>query len=151
MVDPVFGAITFKRTKGWNGWWTRDTHGEYGVRIFGRESGPSREQRELFEKFERRRAEVLAAVEVEMLEEYNKIREIEREAYVSEKAEGFDEDFPPMKAASEMWKLARLAGVEVYGDRFDFCLLFEMNWGDPEHVLSVTLQNWKVVSVGKEG
>jgi hypothetical protein len=46
-----------------------------------------------------------------------------------------------------------LDAVEVMrdGHTLDLCLLFEMDWGDPEHVLSATIKDWTVVDVGKEG
>jgi Domain of unknown function (DUF6985) len=153
--DPVFGGITFHR--GANGVWSREAETDgYCVRIFAGESGPSDGQRSLWTEFENRRDELLAKIQQPMFDEYNTIREDEAPEY--EKAgpdiKGrFNEDFPELKAASGIWTIARLDAVEVMGDGYplDLCLLFDMDWGDPEHVLSVTMKDWAVVHVGKEG
>lgn len=155
LEDPAFGMIAF--CGGGDGCWERDAvSDDYTVRVFAGEAGPEGEQRALFTEFKNRRPELFARIEQSLSDQYNTIRGCEQRATEEGGADvgrRINDGSSERQRPSEIWKIAKLVTVEVLGvgHPLDLCLMFEMDWGDPEHLLSVTIKDWKVVDVGKEG
>jgi hypothetical protein len=147
IVDPTFGTLVYR-----GGVWHGRLESPDVVRVFADQVGPDRRQHELFTEMKRRFDRLAAIVEVPLADEYRRCRDAEKAAYEAGSAEAFAADFPTQHEARDIWRIARLCCVEVQGDdTIDFCLIYAVNWGDPEHSLSVLLRDWKVIDVGKEG
>lgn len=148
LEDPVFGRVVWKGVRIWFA-----QSEEYALRIYAGEAGPTAEQRRVFETFVKKFSEWREEIAERLWKEYEDIRAMERESYVKEGAlERFAGDFPQVATAAGIWKIAHLGAVEIHGRRkTDLALLYEMECGDPEHVLAVIIKNGKVVNVGKEG
>jgi hypothetical protein len=151
LADPVFGLITFGR-----GLWYGIADDGVRVTIWAGAEGPTDQQRAIFSTMQQRRAELNAAIEAPLFEEYRIIRAIEQTGYEQETpaiAGRFSEEFPEIQRPSEIWRIAHPARVAIYveGYDFDFVFDFEMNWADNEHWLDVRFKDWKVIEVGKEG
>jgi hypothetical protein len=152
IADPTFGTLEYRRGV-WHGDFAPAT--SVGLRVFAGDGGPTGHHRELFDEMKRRSDELAAAVEPRLAEEYRRCRDAARAEY--ERAGGellrtFDSDFPPVAQSSDIWAVARLGCVEVRGDdEVDLCLVYEMDWADPDHSISVLVKGWKVIDVGEEG
>jgi hypothetical protein len=159
--DPILGPLEYcgrmqwKKRPPYDCWQSVapiDLHGQrVNLHVFvlatGPDPAPLDAQRRLFAELLARYPALRADMEQPMFAEYQAIREAERPT-----SRELDVEFPPLDRPSDIWRVAHLSTVDVQGfEGVDLNFLYEVDWADEEHVLSVHVRDWKVVGVGKEG
>ena len=140
--DPVLGPLEHIGQSLWTRTTPLDLHGDpVHLHVFapppGPVPGPLDVQRRLF---------------TDLLTRYPLLRnDIEQPLFAAYQSIRVPAD-PTLEHPSDIWRIAHLSIVEIQGyNGVDVGLLYEIDWTDPEHVLSAQIRDWKVLDVGLEG